>query len=146
MKERVLAELRENFDGQPWHGSPLRRLLDGVDDAAAHRRSIPAAKTMAELLAHITAWIEIVARRAAGEVFEVTPAMDFPDPNGQTWSSLVAAAETAHAKLLEAVAQLDDATLRALVPDKPYTMAWMLDGLMHHNTYHGAQIALLKKY
>ena len=47
----TLTALRSNFDGEPWHGSSLRKTLSGVDPARVHARPIAKAKSIAELLA-----------------------------------------------------------------------------------------------
>ena len=141
----ALAALRSNFDGRPWHGSPLRTLVSGIDEQQAHAHPMAKARSIAELLAHTVAWIEIVARRVSGEVFEVAHELDFPDVRNVAWSDLVARLDRAHAHLLEAVAALDDTALRAPAAGQEYSVQTMLHGLMHHNTYHAAQIAILKK-
>jgi uncharacterized damage-inducible protein DinB len=141
----IIGRIEENFDGKPWHGTPLRRILDGVDDQRAVARPIPLGRTIAELLAHIIAWNEIVERRVRGENVEVTPQLDFPDPAGVTWSALVARLDAAHQRLLSTIRAVTPEDLKKIVPGQKYTARWMVDGLMHHNTYHAAQIAMLKK-
>ncbi len=143
--DNVLTALRTNYSGEPWHGNPFRKLIDGVDEKLAHAHPIASAKSIAELLAHAIAWIEIVERRLAGEQVKITPELDFPDVANVRWSDLVDHADRAHASLLEAVGRLSDADLARNVAGKPYSVQFMLSGLMHHNTYHGAQIAILKK-
>ena len=39
----------------------------------------------------------------------------------------------------------DEAALEAKVKSLPYPVGILLDGLVEHGTYHGGQIALLKK-
>ena len=141
----TLTALRTNYDGEPWHGSAFRRLLNGIDEEQAHKHPIRDARSIAELLAHAIAWIEIVERRAKGESFEITPEMDFPTVKGVKWADQLAHLDAAHASLLDTVSKLTDADLARKVAQKPYSIRFMLSGLMHHNTYHGAQIALLKK-
>jgi uncharacterized damage-inducible protein DinB len=143
---RLTAELKENFEGEPWHGTSLRRLLDDVTEEQAYARPIANARTIAELLAHTIAWMDIVERRLRGEEFEVTPELDFPSTEGTTWSELLARAEAAHAHLLAAVGALRDADWERRVAGKPYNLVYMLRGLTQHNTYHAAQIAMLKKF
>ena len=143
--EKTLAHLKTNFSGQPWHGTALRRILDGIDETRSAARPIPDARSIAELLGHVIAWNEIVGRRVAGETFEVTGEMDFPDVSSTTWSDLVKRLDAAHARLNEIVSKLKDEDLDRIVPGKKHTFSAELHGLMHHNTYHGAQIALLKK-
>jgi uncharacterized damage-inducible protein DinB len=143
--ERMVLQLQLNFDGKAWHGTPLRRMVDGIGEGMANLRRIPNARTIAELLAHVTAWIEIVQRRLAGERFEVTPEIDFPSVEGVKWSDAVSRLELAHDKLLETVGAMSDSDFEATVPDKNYTAGSMLHGLINHNAYHAGQIALLKK-
>jgi uncharacterized damage-inducible protein DinB len=143
--ESMLTVLQENFDGEPWHGSPLRRLLDGIDDERAHAHPLPNVRSIAELLAHLSAWIDIADRRIRGEEFEITPELDFPDATNARFADLVSQLEWRHASLLRTVRALDDDALRAKVAGKPYSIQWMLHGVMHHNTYHAAQIAILGK-
>jgi uncharacterized damage-inducible protein DinB len=143
--ERMVLQLRLNYDGTAWHGTPLRRMLDGIDEQRANARPIQNARTIAELLAHVTAWIEIVERRLAGERFEVTPEMDFPSAQEMKWTEWVSRLERAHDKLLETVGAMSDVEFEASVPDKNYTAGFMLHGLINHNAYHAGQIAMLKK-
>jgi uncharacterized damage-inducible protein DinB len=141
----MLLELNANFDGDAWHGTPLLRLLDGVDDAKAHARPLAKAKTIAELVGHIIAWMEIVQRRAAGEAVDVTPEMDFPSVEGVAMADAVKHLQSAHTRLIDTVARLQDDDFDRVVAGKPYTVDYMLHGLISHNAYHGGQIALLKK-
>ncbi len=141
----TLIALKTNYNGQPWHGNAFRKLLDGIDEQRAHAHPIANAKSIADLLAHSIAWMEIVDRRLHGENVKITPELDFPDASGTRWSELVEHADRAHARLLETVAALSDSDLARNVEGKPYSIQFMLSGLMHHNTYHAAQIAILKK-
>ncbi|HEX9162904.1 MAG TPA: DinB family protein [Thermoanaerobaculia bacterium] len=146
ISQQIAAELRDNFDGTPWHGLPLRRLVSDVNPEKAHAHPVPDGHSIAELLAHTIAWIEIVERRLLGENFEVTPEIDFPSVDGVAWATLLARLDAAHDRLIHMVEQMPDEKLRENVAGKKYTAKWMLRGLAHHNTYHGAQIAMLKKF
>ena len=142
----TLAALRSNFDGEPWHGRSLRTILMDVDPASVQAHPIPKAKSIAELVAHVIAWMEIVERRVHGEEFEITTEMDFPDTTKVTWADLLARVDTAQAKLIQTISGLDDKDLaRQVSLGKQYSVRIMLSGLMHHNTYHAGQIALLSK-
>ena len=145
LADRILVQLTSTFDGNAWHGTPLRKMLDGIDETRANARPIAAARTIAELTAHATAWIEITARRARGEQFEVTPEMDFPPVDGVPWIAILERLDRAHADLVETVRGMSDADIDANVAGKSYTNEYMLHGVAHHNTYHAAQIAMLKK-
>ncbi len=143
--ERMLLQLNANFDGNPWHGTSLRRIVDGIDDAKANAHILANSMTIHELLAHVTAWNEIVAKMIGGEVVTVTPEIDFPKVDGVAWADTVARLERAHTKLIDAVARMKDSDFDAIVPGKKYDADTLLQGILEHNTYHAAQIALLKK-
>ena len=146
LEDRILVQLTTTFESNAWHGTPLRKMLDSVDDVTANARPIPNARTIAELTAHVTAWIEISDRRARGEQFEVTSEMDFPNVQRVAWSEIVERLERAHAALIETVRSMSDSEIDSSPPGKSYTNEFMLHGVAHHNTYHAAQIAMLKKF
>src|SRR5258708_39535741 len=100
LADRILVQLKSTYDGNAWHGTPLRKILDGVDESTANARPIPKAHTIAELTSHITAWMEIVERRARGERVKVSARMNFPNVEGVSWADIVARLERAHAKLI----------------------------------------------
>ena len=107
----TLAALRSNFDGEPWHGRSLRTILMDVDPANVHAHPIPKAKSIAELVAHVIAWMEIVERRVHGEEFEITTEMDFPDTTNVTWADLLARVDAAQARLIQTISGLEDKDL-----------------------------------
>jgi hypothetical protein len=121
-------------------------MVNDVNERTAFDHPIPNARSTAELLAHIIAWNEIVGRRIIGEQFDVTQEMDFPHVDGMTWSDLLKRLDAAHARLIENVRKLRDEDLKSIVPGKKHNIYVELHGLMHHNTYHAAQIAMLKKF
>ena len=143
--EELAAALQRNFDGKPWHGSSLLQIVGKVAPEHAFTRPAPEIRSIAELLAHTIAWMEIVTERLRGASPEVPPERDFPSVEGVTWDALVARLHTAFAALLEAVRALDDATWQRNAPGKTHTMESMVDGLLHHTTYHAAQIALMNR-
>ncbi|HXI12159.1 MAG TPA: DinB family protein [Thermoanaerobaculia bacterium] len=143
--ERTLLELNATFDGSAWHGTPFRRILDGVDEEKANARPLADAKTIGELLAHATAWIEIVQRRLEGEIVNPTPEEDFPSVEGVSWDAALARLDAAHTRLVDTVARMSDSDFDDLVPGKSYDAYTMIQGVMHHSAYHSAQIVMLKK-
>ena len=134
--ESLLKELQDAYDGQPWYAGSLRATLDGIAGLEDRPR-------IAELLAHITSWIEITNRRLDGEVFEVTPEVDFRKP--AAWAEDLARLDAAHKALLDRVAKLTDADLDKKMPGKTHTIEFGVRGVVQHNIYHQGQIALLRK-
>ena len=136
--ESLVKELRDAYDGEPWYADSLRQTLAGVDEAQLGERP-----RIAELLAHITSWIEITNRRLDGEIFEVTQEINFRTP--ASWTDELARLDAAHEALLGRVAKLSDSDLDEKMPGKPHTIEFGVRGVVQHCIYHQGQIALLRK-
>lgn len=149
---RIIAQHRNAFDGDPWHGDPLMTLLAGVPARIASARPIliPGAHTVREIVRHLTFWYDGAVRRLDGHVFEADEIQQWPagqgdGPDEAAWRQERDDLVRAHRDFLEAVSRLDDAELDRPVPGKPYDVYYLLHGLVQHLLYHAGQIAILKK-
>ena len=152
---RIVDQLEREHAGDPWHGSPLRQILDGIDHQRASRRPLAAGHTIWELVLHMTAWKNEVRRRIGGAPAAVPLEGDWPAPGPATaaaWREAVGALETAHRELVEAVSGMAEGTLFTPTndPRDPESGAGvdhyvLLHGIVQHDVYHAGQIALLKK-
>jgi uncharacterized damage-inducible protein DinB len=152
---RIIDELSREHDGDPWHGSPLTAILEGITAAQAARKPIPGAHSIWELVLHVTAWKREIAKRAAGAPAGEPADGDWPevgDPTQARWTKAVAALHDAHQRLLKTVASVPEPKLyeptndprnRPLGSGVPYYV--LLHGAVQHDVYHAGQIALLKK-
>lgn len=166
----MVDELSRGVDGDAWHGSPVSVILRDVTmtRASARPREImsgppkPAdadvgvgGHTIWEIVRHMTAWANEVARRLDGHPAGQPQEGDWPPPGGDTeeaWRRDVAAFFDANRRLIEKVKTLSDNQLHAPSVDfrdraagsgVPYDV--MLHGLAQHHAYHAGQIAMLKK-
>jgi uncharacterized damage-inducible protein DinB len=131
-----------------WHGAALGALLDGVTDAQASARPIPDAHTIWEIVLHVTAWADIARARVHGErLGDPTPEQDWPLPGSgaEAWQRAVDELTVSHNKLAAVVRDLTEEALDAKVQSLDYPIGILLDGVVEHGTYHGGQIALLRK-
>lgn len=142
---RILHQLETAFNGEPWYGTSIRQMMHALDEARVHERPIASALTPAELLAHLTAWIENVTRRLDGKSFEITHDLDFPSVEGVSWNDQLERLDHAHKALIAKVSKLSDEDLDRKVADRDHNYEFMLDGLLQHTAYHQAQIAILMK-
>ena len=152
---RIIDELEREHSGDPWHGSPLRGILHGIDAAQAARRPLPDAHSIWELVLHVTGWKREVAKRAAGAAASEPAAGDWAEvgePSETRWKKALADLEAAHRELVAAVAPLSERTLFEPTNDprdKPLgagvSYYVLLHGVVQHDVYHAGQIALLKK-
>src|ERR1700692_1696405 len=148
---RIADQLRRAFDGEAWHGDSLSEILKGVSAKQAAARPVANGHTIWELVLHIAAWDDVVARRFGGAVAELEDAENFPrvtDESEAAWRKALAELRRVHQKLMDAGAKKPDSRLDEMVPGKEgahYNFYYMLHGVVQHELYHAGQIALLKK-
>jgi uncharacterized damage-inducible protein DinB len=152
---RIVDQLQREHAGDPWHGSPLEAILEGVDAGRAAARPIPSAHSIWELVLHITSWKCETARRLAGAVACMPVEGDWPDvgePTEARWQAALARLESAHHALITAVSALPDSKLYEPTNDTRsgplgtgVSYYVLLHGIALHEVYHAGQISLLKK-
>jgi hypothetical protein len=146
---RIDDELRRAYDGDCWHGPPLREILNGVTAATAATRHPQLVHSIWGLVRHLAVWVEVVALRIVEwRPIEQPDAGDFPaatETGDAAWAAALDDLDRQHRALLDVVAGLHEARLGATVPGKNYPVAVMLHGTVQHYAYHAGQIALLKK-
>jgi uncharacterized damage-inducible protein DinB len=153
--ERILDALQREHDGDPWHGSPLRAILDGITHEQAAARPLPAAHSIWEIVLHITAWKGEVRRRLSGATAGEPQEGDWPsvgDTGAERWRAALDRLETVHRDLLTAVRALPEQKLFEPTKDQRdretgagVAFHVLLHGIVQHDVYHAGQIALLKK-
>jgi uncharacterized damage-inducible protein DinB len=152
---RILDQLQREHDGDPWHGSPMMAILDGIDATRAARAPIAGGHSIWELVLHVTGWKREVARRVGGAPAGEPAAGDWPavgDPTEARWRAAIDDLGAAHRELISAVQTLAEARLfeptndprnRPLGTGVSYYV--LLHGAVQHDVYHAGQMALLKK-
>ncbi len=146
--ERIVDQLRRAYEGEAWHGPPLKQILAGITAEQAARRPVANAHSIWELVLHIAVWESVVSRRLAGEIVQPSPEQDWPpvrDTSEAAWKKALAELERGHMQLRQSIAALSDARLMDKVPGKDDSVYVLLHGVVQHDLYHAGQIALLKK-
>jgi uncharacterized damage-inducible protein DinB len=152
---RLIDQLERAHGGDPWHGSPVRAILDGVTAAQAAAKPPNGAHSIWALVLHMTGWRNEVAARATGEPAGEPAAGDYPavgDPTPARWTAALAALDASHANLVRVVNGRSDDFLLQPTNDPRNRPAGtgvsyyqLLHGIVQHDAYHAGQIAILKK-
>ena len=146
--QRLAKHIQRTVKGPMWHGAALAPLLEGVTDVQANARPIPGAHTVWEIVLHVTAWAEIARARVNGQrTGDPTTEEDWAPAGAGAdgWRRAVEQLTASHNALAGDVRNLTDEALEANVRDLEYSVEVLLHGVVEHGTYHGGQIALLRK-
>lgn len=153
--DRLIDQFRRAHDGDPWHGSPVRDILEGVTYTQAAARPIPNAHSIWELVLHMTGWRNEVALRAAGKPCGEPEGGDYPkigEPTEARWRAALDGLDASHRHLVDVARTIDDEQMLRPINDprnRPLGTGVshyeLLHGIVQHDAYHAGQIALLKK-
>ncbi|OFW04789.1 MAG: hypothetical protein A3H96_10260 [Acidobacteria bacterium RIFCSPLOWO2_02_FULL_67_36] len=152
---RIIDELSREHDGDPWHGSPLLHILEGLSASHAAAHPIAGAHSIWEILLHVTAWKKEVRRRLAGAEAALPQDGDWPpvgEATEQRWREARVRLQEAHGGLTRALRDFPEEKLLEPTNDKRdrsigsgVSYYVLLHGIVQHDVYHAAQIAILKK-
>ncbi len=149
VQERLARHIERTVSGPMWHGPTLDDVLAGVTHEQAAARPVSGAHTIWEIVHHVTTWAEIARARLDGRATsDPPPEVDWPpvrEAGSPEWDAALERLRESHRALALRVRQLDDAAMDARVPGLEYSVWTLLHGVVEHGTYHGGQIALLKR-
>lgn len=146
--DRLAAELRRAWNGEPWHGPSVAHVLSRLTARQAAHRRARGSHTSWELVRHLTTWVETPLQRFDDAAHNPSEAADFPAPTSITdaqWQQDVAALGDAVERLAQRVAAMTDTALEAPVGERGYTYVRMVDGVVQHLAYHAGQAAILAR-
>ena len=152
---RIVDQLEREHAGDPWHGSPLSAILEGITFQQAAAKPLPEAHSIWELVLHITGWKNEVRRRLSGAPAREPESGDWPavgQPTAGRWAEALEGLQLAHRLLVSAVRDFPEANLYIPTNDARnrelgvgVTHYELLHGVVQHDVYHAGQIAVLKK-
>ncbi|HYR44743.1 MAG TPA: DinB family protein [Terriglobia bacterium] len=147
--ERLELQLRQTFEGEAWHGPSVLELLRDVTPESAYAHPIAGAHSIWELVLHLAGTYKLVLRRMQGSESPLSPDEDWPSvpsPTPSNWQDAIGSLRDLNGEVRRAVLGFSPERLdRPLVAKPAYTAYTQFIGITQHDTYHGGQIALLKK-
>lgn len=147
---RLSNFISRTVSGPMWHGPALSEVLAGITPEDAAARPIDGAHSIWELVLHMAAWAEIAHVRLGDgpPPDEPTTDEDWPPVTGTTkadWQDAVNRLYKSYRVVAEDAALIDLPQLRRILPGRDHSVQEMLHGLIEHGSYHGGQVALLKR-
>ncbi len=148
---RIQKTFKHSWTGPMWHGANLKEILDCIDYQKAFRKPAAGSHNIYELVAHMLCWRKFVLEHFKGNTsykVELNSELDWPTQYETTeanWKNTIAAFEQNQIELENALSNATDSQLQEIVPGKEFNWYIFIHGLIHHDIYHSAQIAILKK-
>jgi uncharacterized damage-inducible protein DinB len=142
--------IKRTVAGPMWHGPSLDDLLASVSSDQAAARPIPGAHSIWEIVLHVTAWAEIALARLHGQrTGDPAPDEDWPPVRGSdaaaNWQAALERLRESYRALATDTRRLEPSAFDEKVAGADYSVSNLLHGVIEHGTYHGGQIALLKR-
>src|SRR5688500_17113953 len=88
---RIADQLRRAFSGDPWHGPPLRDLLDGITSGQSLQRPLTSGHAIHELVLPIHGYLRVRIEAAQGvpmpDLFGTQEDWPVPDRGEEAWNA-----------------------------------------------------------
>ena len=147
--KNIIDNLIETYGGMPWHGNSLKELLKGVDARMAFYHHFENTHTIAELVAHVLVWRQLVVE-ILNENYDfsvdIGTSADFPllNETDKVWQELLTQLAENQEDMIQKLRLFPASKLDDDVPKKPFTFRFLFEGVVYHDVYHGGQIGMLK--
>lgn len=147
--ELIAAQLRDNFDGDPWLGRSISILLSEISEDIAFQM-INGQHSILDLVWHMVTWREFIINRLqvsdkAASYFEENDWRTLDHTDNSLWQKGLDHLQQTQIQLIEIVQQQQDSILENVVPERQYNYRKLLYGIIQHDIYHIAQIAYVTK-
>jgi len=147
--EKYIAHFKNIYNGNPWYGDPIMKILEGVGEEVAFAQAAPGKHSIAEILWHMIYWRQLLIKKLQGDS-DYQASMQSED----NWRAVEKLRKMGWHNLLSVLAA-EQATLVDLLSKQPPDILEkefkkdaifdsLIAGIIQHDLYHLGQIAILK--
>ena len=155
ISKELSHQLENILSGDPWYGSPVYTIIEGISFEAAYEKPPGSVHNIAEIVLHMIAWTEEVMDRMNGLTAGVPTSGDWPEtgsPEEQKWQNYVDDLKLVNVNLVGVIQNFPPEQWSEVINDERnrelgtgVTYEELINGLIQHHIYHSAQIALLNR-
>ena len=149
--ERIRQLLSNSWHGPMWHGANMAQVLAGISAEKAFQKPSSGGHNIYELVMHMHCWRNFVIIHLQGNAaftVEINSHIDWSVEyvaNEEEWSKALQLLAQSQDDLLKAFENFDGTLLDKSMHGRDFSWYDFIHGLIHHDIYHSAQIAILKK-
>ena len=152
--DHFIGQLSEIQNGRPWMGESFEKKLDSITNEEAFQKPGPAMHSVAEILAHLTAWNDDLILKITygkGKLLDSDP-QNWPD-NETLWLSGWDQVREKYTESVRTVISLlsekEDSFFGEKYSDQDfngeYLYAFAMNGMLQHQVYHLGQLGIIIK-
>ncbi|WPU93846.1 DinB family protein [Mucilaginibacter sabulilitoris] len=155
ISKELSHQLENILSGDPWYGSPVYDIVEGISFEAAYEKPPGSVHNIAEIVLHMIAWTEEVMDRMNGLAAGIPISGDWPEtgsPDEQKWQNYVDDLKLVNVNLVGVIQNFPPEQWSEATNDERdreqgtgVTYEELINGLIQHHIYHSAQIALLNR-
>lgn len=148
--ERLIEQLKDAYEGDPWFGRNARLLLEEVDEATAFVK-LNGQHSILELVWHMCNWREFAIsfmQPSSDENLKHFEELDWREmdhDNRSLWQEGLEKLERTQRDLISLLQQQEDVILDKNVRERTYNYRKLITGIIQHDIYHLGQIAFITK-
>lgn len=149
--ERIKKLFKNNWNGITWHGTNLQEILKDITWQQAFARPAGFNHNIYQYVMHMACWRKFVWENLngnSGYKVELNSELDWVtvyEANETTWKNALNELAQNQENLSAALELVKEEQLDEIVPGKKFRWYILLHGVIHHDIYHSAQIAILKR-
>ena len=143
---------QRSFSGPAWHGLSVEEIVDGISAEQAAAQPALGKFSIWQHLLHMIFWKDKLTDAMRGEPMprssQIQPEDNWPtiaDTGEAAWQQTLFELRAGQQRFQDALADFSDSRLSDNVEGRDYDFAFAMHSLPCHDTYHAAQIVLLKK-
>ncbi len=146
--KKVIGNLKEYFEGEPWYGVAIMNTLEALDWEKVNERPMNL-KSIAVFVQHLINWRIFVVKKLEGDAaydIKIDSVEDWTPihiKNEMEWEQLKNALRQTQFDMVRILERSNEQLLEKKVPGKAYDFESLLVGISQHDIYHSGQIALL---
>ncbi|HEY0066733.1 MAG TPA: DinB family protein [Flavisolibacter sp.] len=147
---RIIDQLRDAYEGEPWFGRPVKQILAEVDESIAFEKPY-GQHSMLDLLWHMITWREFTVDRIQHspqmqlDYFERNDWRQLDHQDRTLWQQGLERLQETQDQLLKLLETCTDDLLEQTVRERTYNFRKLFYGIIQHDIYHLGQIAYIRK-
>nr|WKN35706.1 DinB family protein [Tunicatimonas sp. TK19036] len=152
--DHIVEQLREVHHGKLWMGDTFAKKLGSITAEEAFIRPGNALHSVAELIAHLTAWRKDAILKIKTGKGQLTDDSEENWPNVESlkkigWEQLLHSHQESLDELIALLQTKDDTFLQTPYQDQDFNgqfdYSFVINGMLHHDLYHLGQMGIVIK-